>query len=294
MENGRCETAAELLRRAIAVSGEVPPFHCHLGNALQGSGDFAEAAAAYRQAVCLRPDYVEAHTGLGFALVQLGELPEAIACFTAALSFEPDNFFALNNMGDALSAQGKLDGAADAYRRAIAVEPNIAELHTKLGVVLREQGHLPEAVEQLWAAIDTGDDDLTAYRTLGSLLRFILPSVYDPDLEQHLLGFFTTTGVDQSDVVDFSTALIKLKYADDDRFKGRSNHEFVVGTLLDDALVCALLTRSVNGDRGLENLLTGARRWLLLERGGMDDALLPAISVLAQQCLNRSTRVMMT
>jgi tetratricopeptide (TPR) repeat protein/SAM-dependent methyltransferase len=286
LENGRCEAAAELLRRAIAVSGGVPPFHCHLGNALQGSGDFAEAAAAYRQAIRLRPDYVEAHTSLGFALMQLGELPEAIVCFNAALSFDPDYFFALHNLGDALRAQGKLDGAADAYRRAIAVESNIAELHTKLGVVLRQQGHLPEAVEQLWAAVDTGDDDLTAYRTLGSLLRFSLPSVYDPDLEQRLLGFFNTAGVDQGDVTDFSTALIKLKYADDDRFNGRSNHEFVVGTLLDDALVCALLTQSVNGDRDLENLLTGARRWLLLERGGMGDAPLPAISVLAQQCLN--------
>jgi len=286
LENGRCEAAAELLRRAIAASGEVPPFHCHLGNALQGSGDIAGAAAAYRQAIRLSPDYVEAHTSLGFALVQLGELPDAIACFDAALSFDPENFFALNNLGDALSAQGKIDGAVDAYRRAIAVEPNIAELHTKLGSMLHQQGHLQEAVEHFWAAIDAGDDDPTAYRALGSLLRFSLPSAYDPDLEQRLLGFFSTAGVDQGDVVDFSTALIKLKYADDDRFNGRSNHEFVIGTLLEDALVGALLTRTVNGDRDLENLFTGARRWLLLARDGMGDAPLPAISVLAQQCLN--------
>ncbi len=286
VENRRYEAAAALLRRAIAVSGEVPQFHCHLGNALHGSGDFAGAAAAYRRAISLSPDNVEAHSSLGFALTQLGELPEAIKCFNTALEVEPDYFFALNNLGDALSEQGKLEGAAHAYRRAIAVEPNIAELHTKLGAVLREQGHLPEAVEQLWAAIGTGDDDLTAYRTLGSLLRCSLPSVYDRGLEQRLLGFFTTVGVDHGDVVEFATALVKLKYADDDRFNERSDHEFVVDTLLADALVCALLTQSVNGDRDLEILLTGARRQLLLRSAGMAETSMLAMSVLAQQCFN--------
>jgi Flp pilus assembly protein TadD/2-polyprenyl-3-methyl-5-hydroxy-6-metoxy-1,4-benzoquinol methylase len=286
VENGQHGAATELLRRAIAVSGEVPQFHCHLGNALQGLGDFAGAAAAYRQAISLLPDYVEAHSSLGFALAQLGELPEAVECFNAALARDADYFFALNNLGDTLSAQGNLDGAAQAYRRAIAVEPHIGELHTKLGAVLREQGHLPEAVEQLWVAIDTGDHDLTAYRALGSLLRISLPSVYDRSLEQRVLGFFNTVGVDHVDVVEFATALVRLKYADDARFAEQSNFEFAVDTLLADALVCALLTKSVNGDAHLEILLTGARRRLLLQRGGVGDAALSAMSVLAQQCFN--------
>ncbi len=286
LENGHGEAAAELLRRAIAVSGEVPQFHCHLGNALQGSRDFAGAAAAYRQAVSLRPDYVEAHSSLGFALAQLGQLTEAIECFNVALAIDPDYFFALNNLGDALGEQAKLDGAADAYRRAIAVEPKIADLHRKLGAVLREQGRMAEAVEHLWAAIDTGDGDPRAYRTLGSLLRLSLPSLYDPDLEQRLLGFFSTAGVDHGDVVEFATALVKLKYAADDRFNERSNPEFVVNTLATDALVRALLTQSVNGDRDLEILLTGARRRLLLRGVDMAETSMPAMSVLAQQCFS--------
>ena len=64
LENGHYGAAIELLRRAIVASGEVPQFHCHLGNALQGTGDFAGAAAAYRQAITLLPDYVEAHSSL--------------------------------------------------------------------------------------------------------------------------------------------------------------------------------------------------------------------------------------
>lgn len=286
LENARHAQATELLRRAIAVSGDVPQFHCHLGNALQGMGDFAAAAAAYRKAISLRADYLEAHSSLGFALVRLGALPDAIACFNAALAIDPDYFFALNNLGDALTAQGELEGAVRAYRRAIAVEPNIAELHTKLGAILRELGDLPEAVEQLWAAIDTSDEHLAVYRTLGSLLRFSRPSAYDRDLEQRLLGFFSIAGVDHGDVVEFATALVKLKYAADRRFSEASNPEFVVDTLLADELVGALLTQSVNGDWELEVLLIGARRWLLLGGGRKSEAAMPALSVLAQQCLN--------
>jgi tetratricopeptide (TPR) repeat protein/2-polyprenyl-3-methyl-5-hydroxy-6-metoxy-1,4-benzoquinol methylase len=286
LDNSRPAEAAGLLRRAVAVSGEVPEFHCHLGNALQGVGDFAAAAAAYRRAIALRPSYPEAHSSLGFALAQLGALPEAIDCFNAALEVEPDYFFALNNLGDALTEQGELEGAANAYRRAIAIEPDVADLHTKLGTVLRELGRLPEAVEQLWAAIDTSNDNLPAWRTLGSLLRFSQPAVYDETLAQRLLGFFNTAGVDCGDVVEFTTALVTLKYAAEQQFRDGSRFEFVLDTLLADDLVCALLSRSVNGDRHLEMLLTGARRWLLLGRSRTADAALSAVSVLAQQCLN--------
>jgi tetratricopeptide (TPR) repeat protein/SAM-dependent methyltransferase len=286
MEDGRPAEAAELLGRAIAVSAEVPQFHCNLGNALLGAGDLPAAVEAYRRAIALRADYTEALSSLGFALAQTGQASQAVEYFDQALAIIPDYFFALNNLGDVLSEQGELGGAADAYVRAIAVEPNIAELHTKLGAVLREQGRLPEAVEQLWAAIDLGDDDLRAHRLLGSLLRLATPSAYDRDLEQRLVAYLGTEGVDHGDVTEFATALVKLKYADEERFGERSSDAFVVDTLLSDALVRAVLTRSVNGDEDMERLLTGARRHLLLGGAHATDAVMSAMSVLAQQCFN--------
>ena len=63
MEGDRPEAAAELLRRAIAVAGDRPQFPCSLGNALQGTGDFAAAADAYRKAVRLRPALPEDAVG---------------------------------------------------------------------------------------------------------------------------------------------------------------------------------------------------------------------------------------
>ncbi len=279
-------SAAALLRRAIVAAGGVPQYHCNLGNALQGDDDLPGAAAAYREAVALQPDYADAHSSLGLVLARMGETSEALQCLRAALAIDPDHFFALNNLGDVLSERGELDDAAHAYRCALAVAPGIADLHTKLGNVLHDQGRLPEAAECLWTAVETGDAEVSAFRTLGSLLRRSLPSAYDPALERGLLAFFAATGVDHIDAVEFATELVKLKYAEDDGFTAGKDPEFVVHTLLRDPLVQALLTRTVVGDPYLERLLTRGRRHLLLDGAGERQALMEVASALAQQCLS--------
>lgn len=286
MEGGRHRAAVDLLRRAVSVRGEVPQFHCHLGNALQAGGDFSEAAIAYREALALQPRYPEALTGLGFVLARLGRSDEALECLNEALRASPEDFFALHNLGDVLADKGDLDAAAHAYRKAIAAEPGAAELRIKLAALLREQGRPAQAAEQLWAAIELGDDDLRAHRLLGSLLRLSAPSAYDPDLEQRLLAFYETAAVDHGDVAEFATALLKLKYADDPRLHSDSGHGFVFDTLLVDPLACAVLTRSVNADEDLERLLTDARRALLLGGVEIDATVMAAMSVLAEQCFN--------
>lgn len=283
MESAHFQEAADYLRRAIASSSEVPQFHCHLGHALQGVGDFEAAAAAYRQAIRVRADYAEAHSSLGFALSRLGRLAEAVASCRAALAIDADYFYALNNLGDALREQGDLDAAARAYRRAMQVEPGIAALHTKLGAVLRDQGRGPEALEQLWAAIDGGDREPASYRLLGSVLRFSQPLRYDQALDGRLLAFFSAPEVDHGDAAQFATALIKLKYGARLGAGHGSDPRFAIDTLLADPLVCALLTRTVNADPQLELVLTSARRRLLLGEAAAGEAVMPAISVLAQQ-----------
>ncbi len=286
MEEGRYASAVELLRRATTVAGEVAQFHCHLGNALQGSGDPDAAARAYRRAVSLQPDHLEALSNLGFVLTRLGQWPEAVTCLEKALAIDPEYFFALHNLGDALSRQGELEAAADAYRRAIAVAPEPAELHFKLAALLREQGRFAQAVDHLWAAIDGGDRNWVAHRLLGSLLSVSTPRTYDRQLEQRVLAFLHNPGVDPGDVAEFATALLKLKYADDRHWRARPNHAFVVNTLLSDALVRALLTRTVLRDGELEQLFTAARRALLCSPLEAVERVVPGVSALAQQCFS--------
>ncbi|MDX1432635.1 MAG: tetratricopeptide repeat protein [Gammaproteobacteria bacterium] len=284
MEAGDYESAVAHLRRAIAVAGAVAQFHCHLGNALQGAGDLDAAAGAYRQAVALEPGHLEALSNLGFVLIRQGRPADAIAPLEQALAIDPRYFYALNNLGDAASSSGDLARAAHAYRRAIAVQPAVGELHRKLAVVLREQGRLAEAAEEMWRALEAGSDDTATWRSLGVLLRRTSPSAYDAALEQRLLGFFDAAGVDHADAAEFAAALIVLKYAGEPRFGDPRDHRFVLETLLRDPLARRLLTQTVNGDDTLETLLTGARRALLLGEAELAESVLPALSVLAQQC----------
>jgi Flp pilus assembly protein TadD len=71
-QSGRHDTAAELIRRAIAVNGGQPYYHLHLGLAARNLGRLDEAEASYRRALDLKSDLVEAHHGLGMVLQAFG------------------------------------------------------------------------------------------------------------------------------------------------------------------------------------------------------------------------------
>lgn len=286
MEAGDYPSAARHLRRAIASAEGVAQYHCNLGNALLGAGDLAGAAESYRRAIALEPDFADARSSLGFVLARSGETSEALASLRAALAIEPGHFYALNNLGDLLGASGDLAGAEDAYRRASAVAPGASQVLAKLGAVMRRQGRPEEALEYLWAALEAEHAAPGALIAIGSLLRNMLPAAYDPVLERRLLDLFARPGIDFVDLVDFATALVKLKYSSAAGFRSIGDPVFVVEELLGDPLVQVLCTRTVLGDPHLEILLTGARRWLTVrgEEGG--PSRLVALAALAQQCFN--------
>jgi len=286
MEQRRYPAAAELLRRAVAVSGEVAQFHCHLGNALQGSGDLDGATRAYRRAVSLDPRHAEALNNLGFVLIRSDACGEAIEYLTRALDVEPRSPYALNNLGDALRRTGDAQAAVDAYRRAVAAAPAAIELRTKLARVLRDLGRFDEALEHLWPLLDADDVDASVLRLIGSLTRVCAPARYDSNLERRLLMLLAASGIDHNDVAEFAARLVRLKYAGDARFADGSDADFAIDTFLCDALVRALLTRSVNRDAEIEGLLGIARRTLLLGTREMRAHVLEAASVLAQQCFS--------
>ena len=286
MEQQRYPAAAALLRRAIAVSGEVAQFHCHLGNALQGCGDPQGAEDAYRRAVALDPRHMEALNNLGFALLRRDALEEAIECLRGALAVDPHSPYVLNNLGDALWRSGDARAAAEAYRRAVAAQPAATELRAKLGRVLRSLGRLDEALESLWPAVDAGGADARILRLIGSLARVCAPARYDARLEHRVLELIAAPDVDPQDAAEFAAELVRLKYAGDPRFREASDPDFVLDTFLADALVRALLTRTVNRDAGIESLLVSARRSLLLGARAARANGRDAMSVLAQQCFN--------
>jgi tetratricopeptide (TPR) repeat protein len=64
--------AEQLFKRAIASNDKVPPFHFHLGFALEAQGKWAEAETSYRNVLALSPDEPEALNNLGNVLTAAG------------------------------------------------------------------------------------------------------------------------------------------------------------------------------------------------------------------------------
>ena len=87
---GQPENAAEHIRQAIRLQGNVADFHNNLGNALRARGKLEEAAACYRRALELKPNFAGAHTNLGTVLQDQGKLDEAVVCCRRAMELQPD------------------------------------------------------------------------------------------------------------------------------------------------------------------------------------------------------------
>jgi Flp pilus assembly protein TadD len=58
------------IREAIRLEGDVPAFHCGLGNVLAECGEVNEAIQAFQHALALQPAFSEAQTGLGKCIVR--------------------------------------------------------------------------------------------------------------------------------------------------------------------------------------------------------------------------------
>jgi tetratricopeptide (TPR) repeat protein len=152
------EAAIDLIRKAIALNGRIPAFHCDLGTALQHQGKSDEAAKSYRQALALKPDYAEALNNLGNVLTAQGKLDDAAKAYRRALALKPDYAEAHYNLGELLTRQYRPDEALACYRRALDLKPDYAEPLNALGLAHLGQGELAEATVCYRKALDPKPD----------------------------------------------------------------------------------------------------------------------------------------
>jgi Tfp pilus assembly protein PilF len=141
---GDCAAAVRLIRRAIALRGDVADYHSNLGSFLIELRQEGAAIAACRRAIALNPDIAEAHLNLGVALAARDELEAAIASFRRAIDLKPDYAQAHNNLGAALKDLGRLEEAADSLREAIAHNGDFANAHWNLGLLNLLKGNFAE------------------------------------------------------------------------------------------------------------------------------------------------------
>ncbi len=164
---GRFDEALRLCRQAVAADHTVPEFHNNLGNALQGSGNRAEAQLSFEIAIRLRPTFAEAHNNLGNILLEQGRPTEAIPAYETALRLRSAYAEAHNNLGSALLRTGQPAEALSHFQEAAALRPEYGEAHGNLGDAYLALGRHEEAVGACLEAIRLIPHGFEYYCSLG-------------------------------------------------------------------------------------------------------------------------------
>ncbi|MFS8117077.1 MAG: tetratricopeptide repeat-containing sulfotransferase family protein [Microcoleus sp.] len=138
-----------------------------LGNSLQESGQFDEAAAAYKQAVELNPDFSWSYHSLGDVLVKLEQWEEAVVAYNKAVELNPDFSWSYHNLGDALLKLRRWEEAVAAYRCEIALNSDFAWSFSNLGDALIQLKKSGEAIAAYLKAIQIDGDLPGIYDKLG-------------------------------------------------------------------------------------------------------------------------------
>ena len=84
LQQGKHESAVELIGRAIKINRKSPEAFNHLGEAFRALKQLQEAERSYRQALILRPDFVEAYHNLGNVLRDSPGVYSLLRVMTAA------------------------------------------------------------------------------------------------------------------------------------------------------------------------------------------------------------------
>lgn len=168
---GRHGLAADLVRRAIAISPEAEHYHNSLGLILTVTRQWDQARGSLREALRLKPDYALAHNNLGLVMAQQGGYEEAVVEYRVAIQCQPRLAEAHNNLGNALAEMEQLSAAIDAFREAIDSNPNYTPAYNNLGNAFRIQGCLDEAVAAFRAALRLEVGCAEFHNNLGNALK---------------------------------------------------------------------------------------------------------------------------
>ena len=264
-----------------------------LGAIYAGLSRYKEAIASYNKAIDLKPDYAEAHYNLGIALNELGENGEAVNSYNKAIDLKPDHIEAYNNLGVALNALGKHEEAIASYDKAIDLKLDFLEAYNNRGLVLIEQGHNQEAINSFNKAIELKPDYAEAYSNLGIALRSVNVNEFSDSLAQNYLDILNCEAlVRPARMVSAAITLLKHQETIKEAIYCKEQGT-LIGLASDFCLRFSEIPLFIKimevcpiPDLEIEELLTGLRRTLLLERNKLSIThdLLSFQSALALQC----------
>jgi tetratricopeptide (TPR) repeat protein len=171
MQTGHVEHAVDLMRKAVAVNGEVAFAHFNLGNGLRALDRLEDSLASYDAAIAVDPGFADAHAARGSLLQALGRHGDAVACFDRVIALKPRDSEGYFLRANALHRLQRSEEALASYDKVIALNPRLAEAHCNRGNLLQTLGRFDDAVASYDKAIALNPDYPEAHYNGGNALR---------------------------------------------------------------------------------------------------------------------------
>ncbi|MBI5521366.1 MAG: tetratricopeptide repeat protein [Desulfarculus sp.] len=163
-------TRADLGRRAVKASPELPAAHLVLAWALEDQGQAAQAAAPYQAALALQPGNLPALIGLARLEMDAPATRQAAGARLArVLEIMPDHQAARFNLALVRLAQDRPQEAQRLTQEVLAKEPQDAAAHNLRGLALLAQKQYAQAGQAFEAASQADPRHAQALYNLGGV-----------------------------------------------------------------------------------------------------------------------------
>lgn len=167
---GRPAFAAAAYQRACTLARSNADVCVNAAAALIRLDDFASAVDAARAALATDSSNFEAQLLLSSALGGSRRFTEAQERLKAVIAAQPDDARGYQVLGEIERRRGNTRAAEVALRRAIDLNPRATQARLDLSEVYLETGRTTDGVRELRAALDADPTDLEANRAYGSYL----------------------------------------------------------------------------------------------------------------------------
>jgi Flp pilus assembly protein TadD len=144
--NGGGETALELYREAVDLSGGTPAANVRLGDAYSRAKKFDRAIQAYRAALAKDANDADALLGLGTALTRQGAAEKGLAALAKAAP-HVNTSAAYNRLGVAQTIAGQFSDAQATFEKALAIQSDDLDIATNLALAAALAGQSQKAAE---------------------------------------------------------------------------------------------------------------------------------------------------
>lgn len=170
VDGGRAKAAFPFIHRLSVHLPDSVSAQTLTAEALDQSGDSAQAVATYRKLLKDNSDHVPALLGLARTLLKTRRFDEVIALTVRAAEIDPDEAIGFDMMSQALEGRENLEDALEAATEAHRLAPDDIGYMTRLSILHRKLGQYPEALAAALKACDAAPGDRAPVNALGAAL----------------------------------------------------------------------------------------------------------------------------